>query len=166
MHPCLVITALATVIYLVWRKGLNPFRRIRVSLRMSIFWPLQVGPTAFLSFLSLHRVEVLKFPEWLSKPHEESKMSWAFPLYTRKIRLLTLKCSHYACLMITTPSDVWPSTYKWLMFVLIDFPLPERELWQGVLFFPAVRNELGVKPLSFCLSSPEDGKSQRTHGRY
>lgn len=128
MHPCVEITNLVTITYLIRRKGLNPFQRIRVSLRMSICWHRQVGPTAFLSFLSLDRVEVFKFPEWLSEPHEESKLSWAFPLHTRKIGLLTLKCSHYAWLMITTPSDVCPSTYKWLMFVLIDFPLPEREL--------------------------------------
>lgn len=83
MHPCVVITTLATITYLLKRKGLNPFRRIRVSLRMSIFWPLQVGRSAFLLFLSLDRVEVLKFPEWLSEPHEESKMSWASITYQK-----------------------------------------------------------------------------------
>lgn len=125
---------LATITYLLRRKDLNPFCRIRVFLRMSIFWHLQVGCTAFLSFLSLDREEVLKCPEWLSEPHKESKMSWTFPLPTRKIQLLTLKGSYYACLMITTPSEVCPSAYEWLMFVLIDFSLPERELWQGAYF--------------------------------
>lgn len=96
-------------------------------------------------------------------------MLWKRPIWLSKL-------SHYTCFMITTPSDVSLSMYKWLLFVLNEFPHTQKEntvkrAEEILALFSPVGTSGGKndwkkkKTLIFNVNRPEwDSKSPRAHG--
>lgn len=135
-------------IYLEEIKSLNNCR-IRASLRMSIFcltrWDLQ----HFDYFYCWEELRCCNFQNGWANPMRspviKNKCAGLSIYMPEKYHFWLLKLSHYACLMITTPSDVCQSMYKWIMFVLNDFPHTQKKntvkgLKEHSLFFPPVGN--------------------------
>lgn len=126
---------------------------------MSIFCPTRCDGTHFDYFHCWEEVRCCNFQNgWARRPVIKNKCTGLSIYMPEKYKIWLLELSHYTCLMITTLSDVSLSTYKWLMFVLNEFPHTQKEITvkraEGIfaLFFSCGnfwRNEWLNKPLSF-----------------